>query len=95
MRVNPPLAWRVNPLMAFGNMRRVGRTILGIVLIILGVAAALTPFSPGSWLALIGLEILGLHMLLPRKLRSLIPRKYRDRARQLSKKNNDKRVSKD
>jgi len=33
------------------------------VLIILGVAAALTPFSPGSWLALIGLEILGLRIV--------------------------------
>jgi drug/metabolite transporter (DMT)-like permease len=70
---------------AFEKMRRVSRTILGIVLIILGVAAALTPFSPGSWLALIGLEILGLKMLLPRKLRSLIPRKYRDMARNMSK----------
>ncbi|MHC4594652.1 MAG: hypothetical protein ACYS9C_01795 [Planctomycetota bacterium] len=67
-------------------MRRISRTILGVVLIILGVAAALTPFSPGSWLALIGLEILGLKMLLPRKLRSLIPRKYRDMASNLSKK---------
>jgi len=67
-------------------MRRVSRTILGVVLVILGVAAALTPFSPGSWLALIGLEILGLGMLLPRKLRSLLPRKYRDKARNLSKK---------
>jgi len=76
-------------------MRRVTRTILGIVLIILGVAAALTPFPPGSWLALIGLEILGLKMLLPRKLRSLIPRKYRDMARNLSKKNNEKRISSD
>jgi len=44
-------------------MRRSLRIILGIVLIILGVAAALTPFSPGSWLALIGLEILGLRIV--------------------------------
>ena len=44
-------------------MRRSLRTILGIVFIVLGVVAALTPFSPGSWLALIGLEILGLRIV--------------------------------
>jgi hypothetical protein len=83
------------PTTAFENMRRVTRTILGVVLIILGVAAALTPFSPGSWLALIGLEILGLKMLIPRKLRSLLPRKYRGSVRNLSKENNKKRISSD
>jgi hypothetical protein len=56
------------------------------VLIILGVAAALTPFSPGSWLALIGLEILGLKMLLPRKLRSLLPDKHCGKVTNLFKK---------
>jgi len=76
-------------------MRRVSRTIVGVALVILGVAAALTPFSPGSWLALIGLEILGLGMLLPRKLRSFLPRKYRDKAKNPSKKNNEKRISPD
>ena len=59
---------------------------MGIVLIILGVAAALTPFSPGSWLALIGLEILGLRVLLQRKFLSLLPQKYRGRVKNLFKK---------
>lgn len=68
------------------NMRRSLRIILGIVLIILGVAAALTPFSPGSWLALIGLEILGLRILLQHKFLSLLPDKYRDRVTTLFKK---------
>ena len=68
------------------NMRRSLRIILGIVLIILGVVAALTPFSPGSWLALIGLEILGLRMLLQRKFLSLLPVRYRDKVRSLFKK---------
>jgi len=65
------------------KMRRAFRIILGIVLIILGVLAALTPFSPGSWLALIGLEILGLRMLFQRKLFSLLPGKYRGKVRSL------------
>jgi len=68
------------------KMRRAFRIILGIVLIILGVLAALTPFSPGSWLALIGLEILGLRMLFQRKLFALLPRKYRGKVRSLFKK---------
>jgi len=57
-----------------------------VTLIILGLLAALTPFSPGSWLALIGLEILGLRILLQRKFLSLLPPKYRGRARNMFKK---------
>jgi hypothetical protein len=67
-------------------MRRSIRIVLGVVLIILGLVAALTPFSPGSWLALIGLEILGLRILLQRKFLSLLPAEYRDRVRSLFKK---------
>ncbi len=66
-------------------MRRILRITLGIVLIILGVVAALTPFSPGSWLALIGLEILGLRLLFQRKILSWTPRKYRGWLRKLFK----------
>jgi len=73
-----------------GHMRRILRIILGIVLIILGVIAALTPFSPGSWLALIGLEILGLRLLFQRKLLSWTPRKYRERLRNLLEKRKKK-----
>ena len=62
-------------------MRRVARIVLGIVLMILGVLALLTPFTPGSWLALIGLELLGLRLVFQRKLLSLLPQKYRGRIR--------------
>jgi len=67
-------------------MRRALRIILGIVLIILGVLAALTPFTPGSWLAFIGLEFLGLRLLFQRKFLSLLPEKYRDKIRERFKK---------
>ncbi len=66
-------------------MRRILKIILGIILIILGVAALLTPLTPGSWLALIGLEILGLRFLLERKLISLVPHKYRRKVKGLFK----------
>ncbi len=67
-------------------MRKSLRTILGVVLIILGLAALLTPFTPGSWVALIGLEYLGLRVLLQRKFMSLLPAKYRDKLRKIFKK---------
>jgi len=62
-------------------MRRTLRILLGILLIILGVLALLTPLTPGSWLALIGLEILGLRILLERKLVYFVPHKYRRKVR--------------
>ena len=62
-------------------MRKVLKIILGIVLIVLGVLALLTPLTPGSWLALIGLEILGLRLLVERKIISFLPKKYRRKDR--------------
>jgi len=49
-------------------MKTVTRKVVGVILVILGVAALLTPLSPGSWLILIGLEFLGLRILLENKL---------------------------
>jgi len=67
------------------KMRRALKIVLGILLILIGVLALLTPLTPGSWLALIGLEILGLRILLERKLISLLPHKYRRKIRNLFK----------
>jgi len=64
-------------------MRRTFKIILGVLLVLVGVFALLTPLTPGSWLALIGLEILGLRILLERKIISLVPHKYRRRVRDL------------
>jgi hypothetical protein len=44
------------------------RIIVGVLLMALGLAALFTPFTPGSWLALVGLEFLGLRLLLRNKL---------------------------
>jgi len=49
-------------------MKKVFRKTLGIVLIVLGFLALITPFSPGSWLMLIGLEILGFGFLFEGRL---------------------------
>jgi len=74
------------------------RKVLGVILIILGFIALITPFSPGSWLILVGLEILGfglgLRLLLTRKLSSasrkagslLLKEKHRKKLADLSQK---------
>jgi hypothetical protein len=44
--------------------RKILRIVTGVLLLLLGLAALFTPFTPGSWLALVGLEFLGLRVLL-------------------------------
>ena len=39
------------------------KKIIGIFLIIIGLLALVTPFTPGSWLVFIGLNFLGIRML--------------------------------
>jgi len=51
-------------------MKHAIRKGVGVALIILGFLALVTPLSPGSWLILVGLEILGLRMLLEDRLRA-------------------------
>lgn len=36
---------------------------IGIILIVLGVLALITPFTPGGWLAFIGLGLLGFRLV--------------------------------
>jgi hypothetical protein len=43
------------------------KKVLGVILIIIGLAALVTPLTPGSWLALIGLELLGIRQWALRK----------------------------
>lgn|GEM_PF-1053535 len=53
-------------------MWRVFRIALGIFLVIFGLAALVTPLTPGAWLGLIGLELLGFGFLIPQKVRDLL-----------------------
>ena len=76
-------------------MRRVLKIVLGVLLILIGVFALLTPLTPGSWLALIGLEILGIRILLERKLISILPHKYRHKVREMFKRKSKRHCSKD
>jgi hypothetical protein len=59
------------------RMWKILRIIIGVVLIVLGLLALATPLTPGSWLALIGLELLGIRLIVQRKILSLLPPKPR------------------
>ena len=50
------------------SIKKILRYTVGVILILMGLLALLTPLTPGSWLALIGLELLGLRILLRDKL---------------------------
>ena len=39
------------------------KKILGVVLIILGILALVTPLTPGAWLIFIGLEFFGIRLV--------------------------------
>lgn len=45
------------------------KKVIGIILILIGLAALFTPLTPGSWLAIIGLELLGVRILFWDKLK--------------------------
>lgn len=53
------------------TMLKVLRIILGVLLVLIGLFALVTPLTPGAWLGLIGLELLGLGFLIPKKIRNL------------------------
>jgi hypothetical protein len=50
------------------SIKKIIRYAIGIFLILVGFIALVTPLSPGSWLILVGLELLGLRILLQDKL---------------------------
>jgi hypothetical protein len=60
-------------------MKQIVKKSIGIICIILGFLALVTPFTPGSWLILIGLEILGLQFLLGGRFSRFLKKKRKDR----------------
>jgi uncharacterized protein YqgC (DUF456 family) len=50
-------------------LRRTLRYAIGILCLVLGLLALITPLTPGAWLIFVGLELLGLDFLLPKRLR--------------------------
>lgn len=50
--------------------KSITKKIIGVILILVGLIALVTPFSPGSWLVFVGLEILGVRLALWDKIKS-------------------------
>lgn len=48
------------------------KKFIGVLLILLGLLALVTPLTPGSWLVFVGLEILGVRFLFWTKLKEKI-----------------------
>ncbi|MBX4186700.1 MAG: hypothetical protein KW802_00340 [Candidatus Doudnabacteria bacterium] len=46
------------------------KVIAGIILIIIGFIALVTPLTPGSWLIFVGLSLLGVHIALWDKIKA-------------------------
>lgn len=51
-------------------IQKTAKKAIGIILIILGLAALVTPLTPGSWLIFIGLEMIGIRILFWEKIKA-------------------------
>ena len=49
--------------------KNLARKIGGIILIVIGLVALFTPLTPGSWLAIIGLELIGVRLAFVEKIK--------------------------
>jgi protein-S-isoprenylcysteine O-methyltransferase Ste14 len=67
-------------------MKPILKKAVGVILIALGLAALLTPFTPGSWLALIGLQLVGLGFLLENRFSRAIKNKFKNSFENLKRK---------
>lgn len=48
---------------------------VGIILIAIGLLALLTPLTPGAWLAIIGLELIGIRLAFVDKIKEVVVRR--------------------
>jgi uncharacterized protein YqgC (DUF456 family) len=59
-------------------LKNIIKKTIGVILIIVGLFALLTPLTPGSWLALIGLQMLGWGFLLENRIVRAIKKKFQN-----------------
>ncbi len=57
-------------------VKNIVKKTIGVILIIVGLIALVTPFTPGSWLAIIGLQMLGFGFLLENRIVRAIKKKF-------------------
>ncbi len=66
-------------------VKNIIKKTIGIILIVWGLVALVTPFTPGSWLALIGLQLLGFGFLLENRIVRAIRKKFENLKRKSTK----------
>ena len=66
-------------------VKNILKKTIGVILIIIGLAALVTPLTPGSWLALIGLQMVGLGFLLENRIVRAIRKKFENSKRKSTK----------
>ena len=59
-------------------LKNIIKKTIGVILIIVGLFALLTPLTPGSWLALIGLQMVGWGFLLENRIVRAIKKKFQN-----------------
>ena len=57
-------------------VKNILKKTIGVILILWGIIALLTPLTPGSWLAIIGLQMLGFGFLLENRIGRAIKKKF-------------------
>ncbi|MEK7608677.1 MAG: hypothetical protein AAB495_03795 [Patescibacteria group bacterium] len=58
----------------FKNNPKLKKTI-GVLLVLVGLLALATPFTPGSWLVVVGLELIGFRILFWDKIKARFRKK--------------------
>ena len=51
------------------------KKVVGVILVIVGLTALVTPFTPGSWLVFVGFEFLGIRFLVWDKIKNRLFKK--------------------
>lgn len=67
-------------------VKNILKKTIGVILIIIGLVALLTPLTPGSWLALIGLQMLGFGFLLENRIVRALKKKFENSKRKVRQK---------
>jgi uncharacterized membrane protein HdeD (DUF308 family) len=59
----------INKIKEFLESNKKTRKVIGVILILVGLFALITPLTPGAWLAIVGFELLGMKILFLNKFK--------------------------
>ena len=65
------------------TLKNILKKTIGVIFIVWGLIALVTPFTPGSWLAIIGLQMLGFGFLLENRVVRAIKKKFENSKRKV------------